>query len=307
MKKGLTAEENKIPSFDQAKEKYFGVIKIKNKSSELLATRAFKGILQFKTIRSLDELNLEFLEAFLQSLIGKYKPSTIKNNIWVINDFLSYCEDRNWIANHPTINSRGKSLLTLPRLKGSVSKPRIFSKELLGKLFAHPNHGQYYQWLYYTGLRAADCALLTWENVNVEKRTLTAHIKKSKRTRVFGLHPFLAEIARKAKSAGASGYIFPQFAKVTIPYQAPYIAFVAFLKKEGISQADEQGNTYRLHSFRATCAQHVLKNSNSIDAAKQLGHSSDKTINEYTVVDPEVSNRILDSVETINIKYQAEA
>ena len=92
VKKGLTAEENKIPSFDQAKEKYFGVIKIKNKSSELLATRAFKGILQFKTIRSLDELNLEFLEAFLQSLIGKYKPSTIKNNIWVINDFLSYCE-----------------------------------------------------------------------------------------------------------------------------------------------------------------------------------------------------------------------
>ena len=254
-------------------------------------------------IKYLDEISAITGQDFIKTIKRSGKaPKTVKNILCAIDQSLTRAVAWNQLEKNP-FRDGSKSLLEFPKVNGTQCKPRILSNEELALLFTHKKYGQYYEWLYYTGQRAGDVSALVYENINPEERELRLWIEKGDRYQTLALHQHLADqvAAKKTKK----GPIFPNLfdldkKKRSDKFKYARVALQKCLVEYGFVLMNDEGDKAKLHSLRATAAQSVqLNGGNRKDAAKHLGHSSDKTIDEYIHQDTRVGNAMLDKIPVI--------
>jgi len=273
------------------------------KSQRMIITKHWAPFLKKRGIEFLNQITAKIAQDFISQLKDLDKsPKTITGYFSIVDLSLHQAVAWGHLETNP-FHSGGRKLVTLPKINGTQCKPRILSNEELALLFTHKTYGQYYEWLYYTGQRAGDVSALVYENIDPVKRELRLWIEKGDRYQTLALHQHLADqvAAKKTKK----GPLFPTLfdldkKKRSNKFTKVRKALQKTLTDNGFTLVNDEGDKAKLHSLRATAAQSVqLNGGNRKDAAKHLGHSSDKTIDEYIHQDTRVGNAMLDKIPVI--------
>ena len=180
-------------------------------------------------------------------------------------------------------NIKGMDTFTLPVVRKSEQKKYLkFTIEQLSYIFKDPLWGEFYQWLYYSGIRLNDLTLLKWTDIDYLQRTIRLRVHKSKKVETYPLHQHLAN---KTKIALDSGNIEPLFPTLYSENKKERASLSTKTRKHlqdnllpriGINKKDENGNSYTLHGIRGTSSQQLHKNgANHKAVALHLQHSTE--------------------------------
>lgn len=262
-------------------------------------------------ITNINDITVQSCQDFISSLKNNgLAPKTIHTTFSMVDSSISRAVAWGCIKSNP-FHDGPKRLVDLPPTKGKGCKqkkvkPRLLNNEELAVLFNHKKYGLYYEWLYYTGLRAGDVSGLLWEKVDPVNREMRVWNEKADRWQTFPLHRRLSDWAKKQKNT--TGPLFPKLYAETPRQKQNKFKYAReeiynTLIDNGFELFNDEGDKAKLHSFRASSGQAIeLSGGDRKDAAKHLGHSSDKTIDEYIHQDTRVGNKMLDKVPVIKPK-----
>lgn len=197
--------------------------------------------------------------------------------------FYAWCVSEGLLAESPAAR-----LKTPPRGK---SVPRALSADALGQLLAHcdalatgtPANRRDRLLVItglYAGLRAAELASLTWEQVDLAGQAITIPESKMARGRVIRLHPELAAelIAWKAAQPAPSAWVFSLDGKGIVANR---------VGKEVKALGLAAGVALTAHVLRHTFATWgYRKSGNLLSVSRALGHSMVQTTMVYVRADP---------------------
>ena len=235
-----------------------------------------------------------------------YAKKTTNMRFKALNKALQYGSITKGYFEYPW-NIKGMDTFTLPVVRKSEQKKYLkFTVDQLSYIFKDPLWGEFYQWLYYSGVRLNDLTLLKWTDIDYVQRTIRLRVHKSKKVETYPLHQHLANKAKIALDSGNVDPIFPTLyhedkqkrkdlsAKTRVHLQDN------LLPRIGINKKDENGNTYTLHGIRGTSGQQLHKNGADHKAvALHLQHSTEDAVEHYIEVDVEIGNELLDKLPVI--------
>lgn len=168
---------------------------------------------------------------------------------------------------------------TLPKIVKSV-KHRPLDEEDLHVIWQGAGEWSlYYAFLYYTGLRAGDVALLTYRNIDRQKRALVSFVRKSRRIHELPLARVLMD--QIPDSGEPDAPLFPVLyaeseRRLNDNLAKPREHLQALLENAGRPKAT-------LHSFRVTFNNTLRNLGLSIeDRQVLLAHTSSETTKIYT-------------------------
>ena len=262
------------------------LIFISSRKSETTVNIA-KGILK-KFHLYLDELNIIKLDEIKVSTINGYidwlncAPKTKKNHINTISLMLKQAINEDLIKTNPTKKA------TLPIIT-QVRPNRPFTQEDIQIIFRDAGSWDlYFLYLYYTGLRAGDAAMLTHGNIDRTKKIITNFVRKSRRIHEFPLADALDEATPHLQDKTP---LFPSlFAKkelstgerVTNEKRLHHNLAKPRKYIQAILKAAQRPHA-NLHSFRVTYNNVLLNIGVSIqDRQVLLAHSATSTTKIYT-------------------------
>ncbi|MEC7927557.1 MAG: tyrosine-type recombinase/integrase, partial [Candidatus Neomarinimicrobiota bacterium] len=177
------------------------------------------------------------------------------------------------------IQSNPAKKVTLPIMK-KTKENRVLTQIDLKTIFSESGSWTlYYAFLYHTGLRAGDVAVLTHDNIDFKKKAIVSFIKKSRRIHEFPLPTVLLELIPKGKNS--SDPLFPELynesrKKVKDNLAKPRKYMQALLTANDLEWAT-------LHSFRHTFNTSLRDLGLSIeDRQILLAHASSEVNKIYT-------------------------
>ena len=236
-------------------------------------------------INRIDEITTKVLDDYIDVL--KVAPKTIKNHIGEINLFLSQAVKEEVIKSNPAKH------VTLPLIT-KKDLHRNLETEDLEVIFN--NAGEwllYFSFLYHTGLRAGDVALLTYGNIEFKNKAIVSFVRKSRRIHKFPLADVLQ--TRLSKSENPLMPIFPALyadteMRLNDKLKKPRKYMQMVLELNGREKAT-------LHSFRVTYNNMLRDLGLEIEDRKiLLAHSSSETTKIYTHPNFELASKFVNQI-----------
>lgn len=140
---------------------------------------------------------------------------------------------------------------------------------------------RFYLFLYHTGLRAGDVALLTYRNIDRKKRSIVSFVRKSRRIHEFPLAQVLIDQLPEGKSKDEP--LFPELYADTERKLKDNLTKPRKYMQTLLAKADPPRPKATLHSFRVTFNNTLRDLGLSIeDRQILLAHSSSETTKIYT-------------------------
>ena len=251
-------------------------LKIRERISEN-TTNTSKSVLkhffQYLKINKIDDIrdiNVRSIDGYIDYL--KLSPKTIKNHIIELRQMFNKAVNNGIIGTNPVIGT------TLPKMINNNLHRRFELSELRIIFKEAGEYRLYYEFLYYTGLRAGDVSSLRYSDIDKKKSTIVHLISKAERTHEIPLVDYLISRldTREDKTP-----IFPSLyassrRKLNDKYAKPRKHLQSILKSHGLKHGT-------LHSFRTTF-NNALRDMglNIDDRAALLTHSSSETTKIYT-------------------------
>jgi len=232
----------------------------------------FELFLKAKDIGQLDEVTVKMMDAYIDWLDNA--PKTKKNYLNIVSIMFDQAIKEGVITNNPAKNA------TLPKIVHNGSQNRELEPIDLDIIFASAGQWyDYYQFLYHTGLRAGDVALLTFGNIDRKKEAIVSFVRKTRQIHEFPIANHLIDLLPNVYEDNIP--LFPNvFAdtekRLNSKLKAPRVHMQSMLRLNGRPKAT-------LHSFRTTF-NNVLRNLGLQIGDRQilLGHASSETTKIYT-------------------------
>jgi len=247
-----------------------------------------KQFLLEENITSIKDITLSVLNQFIDWLDCAAK--TKKNYIGVISIFLDQAVKEGVIKSNQSRN------VTLPKIK-KQNLHRLLESEDLKIIFNNSGKWDvYYNFLYHTGLRAGDVAMLKMENIDLKGKAINSLIRKSRRIHKFPLSDKLIELIDTTMESGQP--IFPLLyatseRKLNDNLAKPRKYMQRQLKNNGRKRAT-------LHSFRTTY-NNILRDMGVPIEDRQilLAHSSSETTKVYTHPNFKLAKKYINQIPKI--------
>ena len=162
----------------------------------------------------LRKVTREHVAAFMETL-SQYAPDTANSHIRICRDV--------WrkLADHPKAKLNGESVWDKVKLfRGLCATRRALSQEELARVCGHVEGEMRLLFAVgiYTGLRLGDCALLTWESIDMERRIISLVPRKTAHASglnvIIPLHPSLSAMIDETPTDARRGYLMPDTARV---------------------------------------------------------------------------------------------
>ncbi len=245
----------------------------------------FKGFLDSININRIDEITVNVLDDYIDWLDNS--PKTKKNYIGIVSLMLKQAIREGVIKTNPAKNA------TLPQMTHKIlHRPlEAIDLELIFK-FSGQWH-DYYQFLYHTGLRAGDVALLTIGNIDRKKKAIVSFIRKSRRIHEFPLADSLVDLIPNNQASDTP--LFPKLyadteKRLNNKLKAPRLHLQSSLRLNGRPKAT-------LHSFRATF-NNTLRDLGLAIGDRQilLAHASSETTKLYTHPNFELASKFVNRI-----------
>ena len=269
--------KNQSPIDTQSYFKDYLIFVEKRKSEKTLEVtmgvlKKFESFLESKSIKQLDEITVRVMDDYINFLDNA--PKTKKNYLGIISIMLKQAIKEGVISNNPALNA------TLPKMVKNNEQNRMLEPIDLEIIFSSAGQWfDYYQFLYHTGLRAGDIALLTHGNINRKKKAIVSFVRKTRQIHEFPIADHLIDLLPSGCEDNTP--LFPNmFAdtekRLNWKLKAPRLHMQSMLRLNGRPKAT-------LHSFRTTF-NNVLRNLGLAIGDRQilLGHASSETTKVYT-------------------------
>lgn len=222
-------------------------------------------------ITRLEDIRVQILDGYIGWL--KCSPKTKKNHVGVISRMLDQAVKQELIAANPA------KKVTLPKIVPKVRHRPLDSTDLEIIFKGAGSWYLYYLFLYRTGLRAGDVALLTYGNIDRKKKAIVSFIRKSRRIHEFPIAQVLLDQIPEDKPDDEP--LFPESyinseRKLNDNLSKPRKYMQELLRLNGRPKAT-------LHSFRVTFNNTLRDMGLSIeDRQVLLAHASSSTTKIYT-------------------------
>ena len=250
-------------------------------------TKRFQKYLINKNVVSVQEITLNILNGYVDWL--KVSTKTIKNHFIVIRIMLQYAVKSGYIEKNYAKD------VTLPTIKHNDLHRNLNDDDLKAIFNNADKWDLYYHFLYYTGLRAGDVALLKFSDINRNKKAITTFIRKSDRTHEFPISDILLNLLPEILDDTP---IFPNLyhedaRKVNDKITNPRKHMQKSLKDAGLKKAT-------LHSFRTTFNNRLRDLGLQIeDRQILLAQSASETTKIYTHPNFELAKQYVNKIPEI--------
>ncbi|MBO6233163.1 MAG: tyrosine-type recombinase/integrase [Clostridia bacterium] len=207
----------------------------------------------------LSQITTATLQEFVNNIYLEkgFSKSFLKNILKVLKTSFSYATDVvGFIKENPALKVR------LPRYDIPESDPaHIFTKEEINMILERfeNNHAFYYAALtaYYTGLRVSEVYALTWDDIDLENKTLTVNknvLEKNQSGATHGRH-----ISGKAKTMWYFGTCKTSTSYRTIDIGDTLVNALKEYKQEQEKNRIEYGDSYMKHYAKEVTNQYTNK------------------------------------------------
>ncbi len=221
-------------------------------------------------VKTVSDITIKVLDGYIDHLSCSAK--TKKNHLIEIRQMLKRAVIEGLLPNNPAEHA------TLPRvIKAEIHRP--LGQYDLEVIFNHAGAWRlYFEFLYRTGLRAGDVAMLTYGNIDKKRKVIVSLIRKSRRVHEVPLSNILLN---QIDNQNEDNPLFPSLytqseRKLNDNLAKPRKFLQGILKANGKKKAT-------LHSFRTTFNNTLRDLGLSIDdRAVLLAHSSSETTKIYT-------------------------
>jgi integrase len=256
----------------------------------------FKIYLDSQEVYRVDEINVKVINGYIDSLtkIVKNKespvsPKTKKNHLQEISLMLEQAINEEIIQSNPSNKAVLPKMVksNLHRLLDPIDLEIIFN--------ASGSWSLYYAFLYHTGLRAGDVALLTYGNFDFRKRAITSFIRKSRRTHEFPIADVLINQLDRKK-----GKDIPLFPEVYAETERKLNDNLAHPRKymQALLRIKERPHA-TLHSFRHTFNNSLRDLGLSIEDRQVLLAQASSSVNKiYTHPNFDLASQYVNSLPT---------
>ncbi len=244
--------------------------------------------------------NIEEIAAVTVSWIREYiyhiKDTRNLSNVTLYTKIAILKSFFHFLASDGIITTNPATIIKLPRKEKSIPKavPEADFKLLLSCIKFSPNRCKkhytrdmlIFNMLYYCGLRKGELLALDWDDIDLEKDTLTIRTSKNKTGRIVPIHPevkglldlYLSQRLPLKDRALFIGERGGRVAMSTFTYMMNTYFKIAGLKKKG----------YSAHSLRHSFATRLIeKNVNLFLVQRLLGHKSLDATKVYVHFDRE--------------------
>ena len=260
----------------------------------------FKIYLDSQEVYRVDEINVKVINGYIDSLtkIVKNKeipvsPKTKKNHLQEISLMLEQA------INEEIIQSNPSNKAVLPKMVKS-NLHRLLEPTDLKIIFDDAGSWSlYYAFLYHTGLRAGDVALLTYGNFDFRKRAITSFIRKSRRTHEFPIADVLINQLDRKK-----GKDIPLFPEVYAETERKLNDNLAHPRKymQALLRIKERPHA-TLHSFRHTFNNSLRDLGLSIEDRQVLLAQASSSVNKiYTHPNLDLARQYVNRVKPYSTK-----
>ena len=245
-------------------------------------TARFVRFLKTVGIGSIQELNTKVLDDYIDSL--DLAPKTVHNHVKELNTMLKRAVVDGLLKTNPAKHVTLPKIIKtdLHRMLEPIDLKIIFEGAGSYKLF--------YEFLYYTGLRAGDVAMLTYGNLDFNRRSIISLIHKSDRFHELPLaEKLISKLAKGRKSEPLFPTLFANSKKqVNNNLARPRLFMQSLLKSNDRPKAT-------LHSFRTTFNNTLRDLGLGMDDRQRLmAHSSSETTKIYTHPNFELAKEWID-------------
>ena len=184
---------------EKYKDEYLRYFSRRNRSH---AMKVAKGVLNNfirytnkKQMKYIKDVKVKTINGYIDSLNRAHK--TKKNHLQVLTSMFNQAIKDEIIKDNPCV------LATLPKITNEeikAKRKRHRPLEPLDLEIIFKSSGiwyMYYAFLYHTGLRAGDIALLKYENIDFKKKAIVSLIRKSRRIHEFPIADVLLDMLDK--------------------------------------------------------------------------------------------------------------
>jgi len=221
-------------------------------------------------VKTVSDITIKVLDGYIDHLSCSAK--TKKNHMIEIRQMLKRAVIEGLLPNNPAEH------VTLPRIiKAEIHRP--LGQYDLEVIFNHAGAWRlYFEFLYRTGLRAGDVAMLTYGNIDKKRKVIVSLIRKSRRVHEVPLSNILLnQIDNQNEDNPLFPSLYTQSERKLNDNLAKPRKFL-----QGILKANNRKKA-TLHSFRTTFNNTLRDLGLSIDdRAVLLAHSSSETTKIYT-------------------------
>jgi integrase len=232
---------------------------------------ALKPVAEFSPDVLLADVDVEWLRRYAASLAERYKPKTAIHYVNAVRACLAWCKVKGWIASVPD----------RPKMRRPVRNPRDIPFSALAAMLERvpPANRPILQFIVATGCRPGEARSLTWDQVDLERRTCILRSHKTAGAtglpRTIYLTPAALEVLRGLDDHSnlVPAWVFP--CRKGTPYSA-----------SGLRSIIRRAGGKAVYPLRHTFAQNALETPGVRleDVAKLLGHSGLETVQMYAQV-----------------------
>jgi len=237
---------------------------------------------RFPSVKRIDQISKSYLEEYLLELHSEKRTSaTINTHLTIAKLLFNFAVDEGLLQNNPAQKLR-------PYKVQRDVRPPYWKKDELKKIFEalSTEWRDYFEFLFYTGLRKGELINLTWNDVRLGKYPqITVQGKEDFNTktnliRQIPLCPQAVDIIKRRKKIAHHRYVFA--------HPDGEILRTFSLNNLLRPLLEKLGMTGTIHQFRHSFASHMVMNGAGIEAvSKLLGHTSVKTTMIYAHLAPE--------------------
>jgi integrase len=259
-----------------------------------------------KARHSLQSLSDRDILEFRDRYSGKVSNGTVNFYLKVIRVALNRAVKKNLLTRSPALGADN-----LPTSDAHQRKP--FKPPELKKILAAANDDWRTMILValYTGLRAGDCASLTWANLNLQTAEFTLTERKTGKTRTIEIaKPLLRHLESLKAGDDPNAALCPSLAGKSAGWLSnqfyDLIASIGLVPVRGHRSKAKGRGTKRqqsplvFHSLRHTAVS-LLKNAGVSDVIARdiIGHESEAVSRQYTHIESDTRRKALDNMPDI--------
>lgn len=244
---------------------------------------AVESITKFAAFVEDRPISAALLDDYIRFLKSKYAKATVRLRWDFVSSFLKWCYSKQYIEKRIDLDKTEK-----------VSSKKVYKREFYTKKeyeilkVRAAGHWMYYAIVmgYNTGLRLSDVAMVKWEDVDMEKQTITVTPKKTKRNNIVVTIPFLSDgdimtmLREMRKQSGSSPYVCPPMAAKVSEERGTVVLGIysrMWFKTHGIPGK-------QFHTFRRTFLTNMMSSGvESIVAMNITGITSLDILKHYVV------------------------
>ena len=238
-----------------------------------------------KKIEIMADITVKSINGYLDELA--LSPKTIKNHLGEVSRMLDQAVREDVLTDNPA------RLATVPRMI-KTDRHRRLDKIDLTVIFENAGKWDlYFRFLYHTGLRAGDVAMLTHGNIDRKRNVIIHYIRKSRRIHEFPLAEIL--VSKAAYNPDPEAPVFPELYSDSDQRLNDNLFKPRKYMQEILKVYERPKAT--LHSFRRTFNNALRDLGLQIqDRQALLAHASAETTKVYTNPNLELARRYVNQI-----------